>query len=90
MGTLTFAAAAAVEIQLAETLNRMKMADECQWIAVAAAFPRNYQTGWVVVVRPFVGVQQIQWVVTRFEVVGNFVHLPSERKDSIPVVRSPC
>jgi hypothetical protein len=53
--TLTFAAAAAVEIQLAETLNRMKMADES--IAVVAAFPRNCQTGWVVVVRPFVEVQ---------------------------------
>lgn len=37
--TLTFAAAAAVGIQLAETLNRMKMVDE--QIAAAAAFPRN-------------------------------------------------
>ena len=40
METLKFAAAAAVEIQLAETSNRMKMADGS--IAVAAAFPKNW------------------------------------------------
>ena len=50
--TLSFAAAAAVEIQLAETLNRMKMADE--QVAVEAG---NCQTHWAVVVRPFVEVQ---------------------------------
>ena len=58
-------------------------------LAAVAAFPRNCQTGWGVVTRPSVEVQKNQWAVTRFEVAGNLVQL-SERKDLIPIVRSPC
>lgn len=81
------AAVAAVEIQLAETLYRMKMADE--QVAVAAAVSETCQTGWVVVGQPFVEVKESQWVVSRLEVAGNSVRLPPERKGSIPVGRSP-
>ena len=44
-----------VGIQLAETISRMKMTDE--EVAVEAAFPRNLQTGYLVVVRMFAEIQ---------------------------------
>lgn len=79
---------AAVGIQLAETSDRTKMADE--QVAAVAVVPGTYQTGWVVVVQLLVEVRQSQWVVPREEVAGNFGHLPSERKGSMPIGGSPC
>jgi len=54
--TLMSVAVAVVGSQLAGTLDRMKMADG-QVAAAAAAVPGRCQTGWVVVVQPFVEVQ---------------------------------